>query len=261
MKNEKALAVLPAVVVVVLSYLATPAPASNHTKEADCDRKADLRDAVCHGMWSGKTTSLFNTWTAPDTNPERRLRLTSPDGRKTLVVDGFQVRLIINGKRFWTPFGQMHDAEVAWAPDSARMFVTWSESGELGVWHVQVFDITENGLKEIPEITRFARRDILRRERGASIPKWVKSEYRDMWNSLAYCEPDMMGSQWLNGSKEILVAARAGPDSGCKYMGDIVVYRLEASTGEILQTYTGREAHQAFGDEDLPAVDDEDDDL
>ncbi len=82
-----------------------------------------------------------------------------------------------------------------------------------------------------------------------------------MWRSLDYCEPDMIGSQWLNGSKEILIAARAGPDSGCKYMGDIVVYRLDAESGKILQTYKAKEAHQMFGDDDLPRVDDEDEEL
>src|SRR5882672_9341970 len=69
------------------------------------------------------------------------------------------------------------------------------------------------------------------------------------------------GGRGLNGSKEILIAARAGPDSGCRYMADILVYRLDAETGKILQTYKAHEAHRIFGDEDLPAVDHDDDEL
>ena len=226
-----------------------------------CGKNADAVYAICRGPWSSKTISLFNTWTGLDTNPDRRLRLSSPDKTKALVVNGFQIRLLTDGHLFWTPFGKMHDAEVAWSPDSKRLFVTWSESGELGPWQVQVYDVAKNGLIELRNITKEARRDILRREHEAPIPKWVTREYREMWRSLIYCPPDMIGSQWLNGSREILVAARAGPDSGCRYMADIVVYRLDAETGKILQTYKAHEAHQIFGDEDLPAVDDDDDEL
>ena len=76
-----------------------------------------------------------------------------------------------------------------------------------------------------------------------------------------YCSPDMIGSRWLNGSKEILVAARTGPDSGCKYMADVVAYRLGATTGKILQVYQLREAHRVFGDDDLPKLLDDGEDL
>lgn len=228
------------------------------TNSTACGKNADPATAICRGPWSGKTISLFNTWMAPDTNPDRKLRLPSPDKTKALLVNGFQVRLLVSGQKLWTPFGNMHDAEVAWSPDSKRLFVTWSESGELGPWHVQVFEATEKGLVEFKGITKQARRDILQRERRAPIPKWVTREYREMWRSLLkYCEPDMIGSQWLNGSKEVLLSARAGPDSGCKYMAEFVVYRLDASTGKILQTYKNREAHRAFGDEDLPGMDDD----
>jgi len=230
-------------------------------KKTECGQKSDRRYAVCRGAWSGKTISLFNTWSAPDTNPERRLRFPSPEGTRIITVNGFQVRLHVNGKQYWAPFGNMHDSEVGWAPDSTRLFVTWSESGELGTWHVQVYDVTERGLKEIKGVTNRARADMLRRERKAPIPRWVTRVYRPMWDSLDYCEPDMIGSQWLNGTKEILVAAGAGPDSGCKYMGEWVMYRLDVTTGQILEAYTSREAHRIFGDDDLPKLYDDNEDL
>jgi hypothetical protein len=228
---------------------------------SDCPDKIDRRYAQCRGAWSGKTVSLFNTWSAPDTNPERRLFLQSPDGKKAIVVNGFHVRLLVNRKKWWTPFGSMHDAELGWAPDSTRLFVTWSESGELGPWHVEVYDVTEAGLREVEGVTRNASKDLLQREHRAPIPDWVTSDYRGMWDSLDYCEPDIVGSQWLNGSSEILVAAMAGPDSGCKYMGDFVVYRIEVSTGKILQSYTATEAHREFGNRDLPKILDDNEDL
>lgn len=239
---------------------------TNHATEkkqlTECGKNADPRYSVCRGAWSGKTVALFNTWMAPDTNPERRLDLPSPDRKKVIQVRGFHVRLIVNGKRHWTPFGNMHDAELGWAPDSTRLFVTWSESGELGPWHTQVYDVTEAGLVEIPGVTRRVRAELIVRMKRAPLPKWVTSrEERSMWGTLEYCADDVVGSQWLNGSSEILVAGLAGPDGGCKYMGDFEVYRIEVATGRILEAYPARDAHRIFGDEDLPRVEEDDDDL
>jgi hypothetical protein len=228
----------------------------------ECSENGDPRYMVCRGAWSGKAVDLFNTWMAPDTNPERRLDLVSPDGEKIIQVRGFHVRLRMNGRRYWTPFGNMHDAEVGWAPDSTRLFVSWTESGQLGPWHTQVYNLTESGLVELAGVTRHVRPDMVRRMRRAPLPKWVDTrEKRGLWSSLEYCADDVVGSEWLNGPDEILVAALAGPDSGCKYMGDFVVYRIQVTTGKILQTYSEKEAQRVFGDEDLPRVDADDDEL
>ena len=230
--------------------------AARHSTE--CDEHADRAYAVCRGMWSGKTVALFNTWSAPDTNPDRRLDFASPDGKKIIQVHGFHARLRMNGKQYWTPFGAMHDAEVAWAPDSTRLFVTWSESGQLGPWHTQIYNVTENGLVDIPRVTRQVRPDLIQKMKKAPVPKWIAGpEQRFYWSGLDYCADDVVGSQWLNGSREILVAGLAGPDSGCKYMGDFVVYRIEVETGKILQAYSEKEAENIFGGEDLPRYEDD----
>ena len=237
-------------------------PVTQLHEVTDCGKKTDRKYAVCRGAWSGKTVALFNTWMAPDTNPGRRLDFPSPDGKKIIQVRGFHVRLSLKGKRYWAPFGNMHDAEVGWASDSTRLFVTWSESGELGPWHTEVYDVTGTGLVKIWGVTRHVRADLTRRMKSAPLPKWVATpEGRAMWSSLEYCGDDVVGSQWLNGSREILVAALAGPDSGCKYMGDFVVYRIEVATGKILQTYSEKGSQSTFGNEDLPRVDADHDDL
>jgi hypothetical protein len=235
---------------------------AENRQSTDCTENGDPSYMVCPGAWSGKTVSLFNTWMASDTNPGRRLDLPSPDGKKIIKVRGFHVRLSMNGKRYWTPFGNMHDAEVGWAPDSARLFVTWSETGQLGPWHTQVYTVTETGLVEIPGVTRLVRPDMILRMRRAALPEWVDTrEKRAMWSSLEYCADDAVGSQWLNGSSDVLVAALAGPDSGCKYMGNFVVYRIDVVTGKILQTYSQKDAHRIFGNDDLPRIVEDDDEL
>jgi len=156
----------------------------------------------------------------------------------------------------------MHDADVGWAPDSSHLFVTWSETGQLGPWHTQVFDITDSGLVEIPGVTRHVRSDLIGRMKRALVPEWAASGVpRGMWGNLYYCADDVVALKWLNDSNQILVAALAGPDSGCKYMGDFVVYRIEVSTGKILQSYTEREAAKIFGKESLPWIEKDDDEL
>jgi hypothetical protein len=222
----------------------------------DCSRNVDARYALCRGLWSAKSISLFNTTSAPDTNPERRINVPSPDGKKILEVRGFRVRLKAGGVSHWTPLGNMHDAEVAWSPDSARLFVTWTETGVLGPWHTQVFDVTAGGLTEIPNVTRNVRADLVARMKKAPVPKWIETPQElSMWKTEIYCAEDVVGSQWLNGSNEILVVALAGPDSGCKYMSNFVAYRIDVTTGKILQAYSQNQALRAFGEENLPTVD------
>jgi hypothetical protein len=227
-----------------------------------CTDNGDRAYMVCRGAWSGKSIALFNTWMAPDINPDRHLDFPSPDGRKIIRVRGFHVRIRIDGRQFWTPFGNMHDAEVGWAPDSTRLFVTWTETGQLGPWHTRVYDVTQSGLAEVAGVTRNVRSDLVRRMKRAPIPKDLLSDMgKGYWDSLEYCAYDVIGSQWLNGSSEILVSGLAGPDSGCKYMGDFVVYRIEVASGEILQSYTEKEAQRIFGDADLPVIDPDEDEL
>ena len=44
-------------------------------------------------------------------------------------------------------------------------------------------------------------------------------------------------------------------------MGNFVDYRIDVMTGKILQSYSAKDAHHIFGNEDLPHLDEEDDDL
>ena len=151
----------------------TRSPSRGHSM-TDCRNNADRRYAVCRGAWSGKTVALFNTWMAPDTNPERILKLPSPDGQKVIQVRGFHVRLLMDGKRYWTPFGNMHDAEVGWAPDSNRLFVT--EKASPGVRPVAHASLRRDpywfGRGSWSDSKREARPDF-QKIKGAPLPSWV----------------------------------------------------------------------------------------
>jgi hypothetical protein len=186
------------------------------------------------------------------------MTFTSPDAHKRIDVVGEKVFLRIGNRKFPTGINNVtkHDAELGWAPDSTKFFVTWSESGELGPWHMQVYGIDDSGVHEFPKVEEPARKDFERRVRHWPIDRRVNTpELRAIWDGKDYCEPyDVIGGRWLNGSGEILLSVLVRNTSDCKYMSEFNVYRVDAVTGKILDRFTAVEGHQRFGDEYLPLI-------
>ena len=228
------------------------------TPPAHPARKIDPRYAVAKGSWSAAAISLFNTWTALDNNPGRHMSFYSPDHKKLIEVVGADVFLHMDGRTFNTDINSFtkHDAELSWAPDSTKYFVTWTESGELGPWHMQVYGVDDSGIHEFPKVEEPARKDFEQRVRRMPIdPELDTPELRHIWDGDDYCEPyHVIGGRWLNGSKEILLSVLIRNTSDCKYMSEFNVYRVNAATGEILQRYTAAEAHKRFGGKYLPLI-------
>ncbi len=221
-------------------------------------RKLDRRYAISRGSWSAAAISLFNTWSAPDENPGRHISFTSPDRRKRIEVVDEKVFLHVGQRTFDANIDNVtkHDAELAWAADSTKYFVTWSESGELGPWHMQVYGVDQSGAHEFPKVEEPARLDFEKRVRQMPIePDLDTSEFWYVWNSEEYCEPyHVIGGRWLNGSKEILLSVLVRNTSDCRYMSAFNVYRVNATTGQILQRYTAEDGHKRFGDKYLPLI-------
>jgi hypothetical protein len=220
--------------------------------------KLDRRYAIARGSWSAATVSLFNTWSALDDNPGRHMSFYSPDRRKRIEVVGAKVTLRMSGRSFKTDINTFtkHDAELGWAPDSARFFVTWTQSGELGPWHMQVYGVNESGVHEFPNVEAPARKDVEQRVRRWPIDPALNSpDLRSVWNADQYCEPyHVIGGRWLNGSQELLLSVLIRNTSDCKYMSEFNVYRVNAVSGEILERFTAAEAHKRFGDKYLPLI-------
>jgi hypothetical protein len=175
-----------------------------------------------------------------------------------MEVLGAKVALRIGDRTFETDIDNFtkHDAEVGWAPDSTKYFVTWTETGELGPWHMQVYRVDESGVHEVLKVAEQARKDFERRVRQMPIdPELDTPELRNVWQAKAYCEPyHVIGGRWLNGSNEILLSVLIRNTSDCKYMSDFEVYRVNAETGAILERFTATEGHRRFGDKYLPLI-------
>jgi hypothetical protein len=228
------------------------------TASAATARQRDRRYAVVSGAWSAATVSLFNTWTALDDNPQRRAHFYSPDHKKRIEILGERVFLRIDGRTFDTGVSSVlnHDAELGWAPDSTKFFVTWSETGELGTWHMQVFGADASGVHEFRGVEEPARKDFERLVRKLPIDPILNTpELRELWKSDDYCEPyNVIGGRWLNGSRKILLSVLISNTSDCRYMSLFDVYRVDATTGRILQRYTAAEGHKLFGNKYLPRI-------
>jgi hypothetical protein len=226
------------------------------TASAKATPKVDPRYAVAAGAWSDAAISLFNTWGALDDNPGRHVFFYSPDHKELIEVEGENVFLRVGGRTFKTEISNdtKHDAELSWSPDSTKYFITWTESGELGPWHMQVYGVDDSGVHELPKVEDPARKDFEQRIRHMPIdPELDTPQSRSIWKSDEYCEPyHVIGGRWLNGSKEILLSVLVRNTSACRYMGEFNVYRVNAVTGEILQRYTAEDAHKQFGSKYLP---------
>ncbi len=218
----------------------------------------DRRDAISSGAWSAATISLFNTWSALDDNPDRRASFYSPDHKKLVEISGENVVLRIAGRTFRTNINNVtkHDGELGWAPDSTKFFLTWSETGELGAWHLEVYGVDAAGVHEFSGVADLARKDFERLVRKMPIdPDLNTPELKKIWDYDGYCDPyNVVGGRWLNGSREILLSVLVPNTSDCRYMSLFDVYRVNATTGVILQRYTASEAHKLYGGKYLPRI-------
>ncbi|HEY1936720.1 MAG TPA: hypothetical protein VGJ33_02165 [Candidatus Angelobacter sp.] len=186
------------------------------------------------------------------------MSFASPDRKKVIEVKGETVSIVIKGKLYRTNFGQKTNAELSWAPDSHYFFLTWTDSGDTGGWHVELYALTELGMKKIPGFENRVRVNFDRRIRRLPIPAELATpEGRRIWQEDEYCDSNIVAAQWLNGSKELLVSALVPNVGICRYGSSFEVYRVAVPSGTILQQYSEREAHQKFNPANLPIITDE----
>jgi hypothetical protein len=206
------------------------------------------------GAWSGKAISLFNTWGELDDNPNRNATIYSPNHKNAIRIVGEKVTALIDGKQFATDFAEKTNAELGWAPDSSRFFLTWTDGGETGTWHTQVYEVTPEGLKELPGLTEAASKNFESRIRKLPIPRdLVSPSKRKYWDDEEYCESNVVGSQW-NNSHELLISVLVPNVGSCRYLSKFNVYRISVPEGRILDRYGAKEAQRRFKQSNLPLI-------
>jgi hypothetical protein len=215
------------------------------------------RTRVNRGEWSAQTVSLFNTWGGLDSNPGRVLTLPSPDGKKVIQVRNERVGIVIDGKAYRTRLREKTSAELGWAPDSQHFFLTWTDGGDTGTWHTEVYSVTKSGIKQITVFENYVRKDFERRIRHLPMPRFAEDMDRQYWLGEEYCDANMVGAQWLNSSQELLISALVPNVGICRFASKFEVYRVAVHSGKILERYKPRQAYKEFDRESLPRIADD----
>jgi hypothetical protein len=107
--------------------------------------------------------------------------------------------------------------EIGWSPTSTLFFVTYSDGGAVGTYHVSVYRISAGRMEKI-DPTGAVRWDFQRH-----YPKCDSPE-----------QPNIAGVAWSADSTELLVAAQVLPHSNCDNMGTFNLYTVAVSNGRII---------------------------
>lgn len=178
-------------------------------------------------MYSRAATSI---WSSGD------ITIPSPDGTKSVVVkppenpagEETHTVLVRTGRHiFRTKIGALVNAEAAWAPDSKAFFVTYSDGGNVGTYHVRVVYVTDSGVRAIEPVPN---------GRRLFKPTCVDPEI-----------PNVGAIGWVgNGSDQLAIAVAVPPHSSCASMGTFKAYVIQLPTGKVVSQYDQVEAKRSF---------------
>jgi hypothetical protein len=107
--------------------------------------------------------------------------------------------------------------EIGWSATSTLFFVTYSDGGAVGAYHVSVYRLSAGRIEKI-DLTKAVRRDFQKH-----YPKCDSPE-----------EPNIAGVAWSADSTKLLVAAEVLPHSNCDNMGTFNLYTVAVSNGRII---------------------------
>lgn len=147
----------------------------------------------------------------------------SPDHQKKAVLTKDETLQIFNGSR---QVGTVElpeidaDLSIVWSPDSAKLAVTYSDSGATGGFHAHVYALSGGSLIELTKPVQVAFDD------------FKKEHYCEARGDNEY----VLG--WPEGSKSVFVVAEVYPTSDCgSDMGLERGYLMDLS-GNILRKYS-----------------------
>ncbi len=158
----------------------------------------------------------------------------SPDGSKEVKIlaanpkdaDGYaRIVVLSNGRTYQTQIGSWVNAEMGWAPDSKAFFVTYSDGGSVGTYHVKVVQVTESGLRvsePIPDGRKLFK------------PHCFDTEY-----------PNIGAITW-SGPLQLLIAVEVPPHSSCASMGTFRAFKIELPSGNVDAHYDQLTAKKLF---------------
>ncbi len=158
---------------------------------------------------------------SPDGNNAIRItRATNPDGDHQVVVKAYS-------REYKTEIGSLVNAEVAWSPDSKAFFVTYSDGGNVGTYHVKVFYVTKSGLRVIEPIVS---------GRKLFAPTCFDPEFANVG-----------AIKWVGAdSSRLLIAVEVPPHSSCASMGRFRAFEITPPEGKVIDQFGQIAAKRVF---------------
>lgn len=163
--------------------------------------------------------------------------IPSPDGKKAISIllprtlgsdQTHRVVVRAYGREYRTPIGAWVNAEAAWSPDSEAFFVTYSDGGNVGTYHVKVVYVTAAGIRIIEPIPNGTR---------LFVPTCFDPEF-----------PNVAAIRWTRpDSSLLLIAVEVPPHSSCASMGTFKAFEIALPDGSVVARYGQIAAKKAFG--------------
>lgn len=161
---------------------------------------------------------------------ERSPSVSSPDGLKRLELNKSFEMIVYSHDKPISKLPEMNisaSIEVSWAPDSAALFVMYSDGGSIGAYHVRVFRISDKGATEVPA---------------------AELAYRDFKKS-HFCpsrgENNVFGLRWIDASAKLFLVLEVYPTGDCEQAGEFLGYLVRTTDGHVLKRYNGAETKWA----------------
>jgi hypothetical protein len=182
------------------------------------------------GLFAQRATSIWAALCAAT--------IASPDGKKAILVrpprdrDSDEIHVVsvrANGKEFPTKIGAWVNAEALWSPDSTAFFVTFSDGGNIGTYHLKVFYVSDSGLRVVEPIPKG--RNLVR-------PRCFDAEY-----------PNVAGVRWAaHDSSRILIAVQVPPHSSCASMGTFTAFEINPRDSKVIRKFDQLAAKKMFAE-------------
>lgn len=138
----------------------------------------------------------------------------SSSGRQAADEEAHSVAVRIDGHMYRTRIGAFVNAEVAWARDSNAFFVTYSDGGSVGAYHVRVDCATNRGLHVVEPVPN---------DRRLFAPRCFDPE-----------RPNVGAIGWAGDtSDQLAITVQVPPHSSCASMGTFKAFVIRLPSGAI----------------------------
>jgi hypothetical protein len=166
---------------------------------------------------------------------DKPLKIVSPDERSSVSFwkdssDG-EIKLRLAGRlgQSTMTLNPAVNAELEWSPDSEAFFITASDGGNVGNYHLLLYTDQNNSL--------------VVRDFSPLIAKAFGNPVKCFDPEV----PNIGGIGWQRGHGRLLLAAEIPPHSNCDSMGTFKAYQVDVVNMHIVDSYSQLAAKQRFG--------------